>query len=205
MFKLEPLKYPYNGLEPYYDAKTVEIHYSKHHQAYVDNLNKALEKHPEFFEYSLDEILTNLDKIPDDIKTAVINNAGGDWNHNLFWEQFKLDANHEAHGEILEKIIKDFGSFENFKNEFDTKAKTNFGSGWTWLVIDANQKLKVVNTSGHVCPISFNEFPLFTIDIWEHTYYLKWQNRRPEWVETFWKILDWDFINQRYLKFCKNK
>lgn len=197
MFKLMPLKYQYNDLEPYYDARTVEIHYSKHHQAYVDNLNNALKSFPEFYEYSIEKILTNLDQIPQTIKTAVINNAGGDYNHQLFWNQFSKNPVKEPQTNTIALINKYFGSFEQFKDLFNQKAKTNFGSGWTWLVINPDKSLEIVNTSGHDCPISNQQFPLFTIDIWEHTYYLKWQNRRPEWIESFWNILDWKYVEDR--------
>lgn len=196
MFKLKPISYSFDALEPHYDAKTVEIHHTKHHQSYVDNLNNALSKFPEFLNWSLEDILKNLDKVPNEIRTAVKNNAGGIYNHDFFWEQFSSNPK-EVNGKILDLINSSFGSFEQFKTEFETKAKTNFGSGWTWLVLNPNGKLEIINTSGHDCPISMNLKPLMTIDIWEHAYYLKFQNRRPEWISEFWNILDWDFVNKK--------
>lgn len=195
MFKLEPLKYEYSALEPHYDAKTVEIHHSKHQQSYVDNLNKALEKFPKYKDWTLQKILSNLDEFDVSIRTTVANNAGGIYNHEHFWNQFSPNPS-KISGKIKELIEAQYGSFEKFKEEFSNKAKTNFGSGWTWLSIDTkNNKLQISNVTGHYCPISFNQKPLLTIDTWEHAYYLKWQNRRPEWIEAFWNLVNWDFIN----------
>lgn len=194
MYTLPKLKYEYNGLEPHYDAKTVEIHYSKHHQTYIDNLNQLLQKAPqEFLDMDLNTLLVNLDRLPDEIKVGVRNNAGGHYCHTLFWDQFSKTPT-KISGKILSLIEKDFGSFENFVKEFENKAKTNFGSGWTWLVLNGD-KLEVINTSGHNTPLELNKKPLLVIDIWEHAYYLKFQNRRAEWISAFWNIIDWDYIN----------
>ncbi len=192
MFTLKPLKYAFNALEPYYDAKTVEIHHTKHHQSYVTNLNNALEKLDQFKDLDLNEILTSLDKFPNEIKTTVRNNAGGIFNHDLFWDQFSQNPKPISNN-LLVMIEKDFKSFDNFKTEFETKAKTNFGSSWTFLVQDNNQ-LKIVNLPNHDCPVSNNQNPLMVIDVWEHAYYLKFQNRRNEWIDSFWNILDWEVV-----------
>lgn len=195
MFKLPQLKYAYDGLEPYYDTKTVEIHYTKHHQTYINNLNDAIAKHNELKNIEIEELMKHLEKMPKDIYTSIRNNGGGHYNHTLFWNQFKGKPN-KIGGKILEMINKDFGSFAEFKEAFDTKAKTNFGSGWTWLVLSKDNKLEVLNTSGHDCPITDGYKPLIVIDVWEHAYYLKYQNRRPEWIDAFWNIIDWDFVNK---------
>ncbi len=196
MFKLKPIKYNFNDLEPHYDAKTVEIHHTKHHQSYVDNLNAALNEYPEFFNKSLEDILQNINSVPEKIRTAVKNNAGGIYNHDLFWEQFSKNPA-PLNGKIKELIERDFSSFDNFKNQFELKAKTNFGSGWTWLVLNNDNKLEIINTSGHDCVLTLGLKPLMLIDIWEHAYYLKWQNKRPEWISAFWNILDWDYVNNK--------
>lgn len=196
MYTLPKLKYNFNDLEPHYDAKTVEIHYLKHHQTYIDNLNELLKKAPqEFSDMDLNTLLINLDRLPDDVKTGIRNNGGGHYCHSLFWEQFSKTPN-KISGQILRLIERDFGSVENFVNEFETKAKTNFGSGWTWLVMN-NDKLEVINTTGHNTPLELNMKPLLVIDIWEHAYYLKFQNRRAEWIKSFWNIVDWEYINQK--------
>ncbi len=195
-YTLPKLKYAFNELEPHYDALTVEIHYTKHHQTYVTNLNNLLVKAPiEFQKMSLEELLVNLDKLPDDVKTGIRNNGGGHYCHNLFWAQFTAHPK-SISGDILKLIERDFGSFDQFKESFSNLAKTNFGSGWTWLVLDQSNTLKVINTSGHNTPLELGYKPLMVIDIWEHAYYLKFQNRRPEWIESFWNILDWDYINE---------
>ncbi len=195
MYKLPKLKYEFNELEPHYDALTVEIHYTKHHQTYIDNLNQLLAKAPsEFQEMDLETLLVNLERLPNDIKTGIRNNGGGHYCHNLFWEQFTKNYK-PIQGKILDLLVRDFGSFDNFVNEFETKAKTNFGSGWTWLVMNENNKLEVINTSGHNTPLELNKKPLLVIDIWEHSYYLKFQNRRAEWIKSFWNLIDWEFIN----------
>ena len=196
-YTLPKLKYAYNELEPHYDALTVEIHYSKHHQTYVTNLNNLLAKAPaNFSEMSLDELMVNLDKLPADVATGIRNNGGGHFAHSLFWEQF-IPHGKAISGKILELIERDFGSFLQFQEAFSNLAKSNFGSGWTWLVLDENKKLKVINTSGHNTPLELGFKPLMLIDIWEHAYYLKFQNRRAEWIDSFWNILDWDYINSR--------
>ena len=194
MLKLNPLKYEFDALEPYYDAQTVEIHHTKHHQAYVTNLNNALEKLDQFKDWDLNKILTSLDEFPNEIKTTIRNNAGGIYNHDLFWDQFSKNPK-SISDKFLKLIEKDFKSFDNFKNEFDIKEKTNFGSSWTFLVLD-NDELKIVNLPNHDFLISNNQKPLMVIDIWEHAYYLKFQNRRNEWIDSFWNIIDWEVVKK---------
>jgi len=194
--ELEKLPYGFDALEPYMDAKTVEIHYSKHHQGYVNNLNKALEKHPELFEKSLEDLLEDLNAIPEDIRTAVKNNGGGHANHTLYWNCMKKDGG-EPTGEIADAIKNEFGSYEAFKEKFGNAAKSHFASGWAWLAVN-NGKLEVLSTSGHETPLSMGKRPILVIDVWEHSYYLLYQNRRAEFVDNFFKIINWEKINENY-------
>ena len=198
--ELIKLPYDYTALEPHMDAQTVEIHHSKHHQTYVNKLNEALDKHPELFEKSLEDLLKNLNEMPEDIKTAVQNHGGGTYNHNLFWTILapSEQAKKAPEGKLLEKINEDFGSFENFKKEFETSATGHFASGWTWLVLDQVKNLKIYSTKNHDCPLSQGHIPLMVIDVWEHAYYLKFQNRRNEFVPNFWNILDWNRVEERF-------
>lgn len=199
MHSLPKLKYAFNDLEPFYDAKTVEIHYTKHHQTYVDNLNQLLSLAPiHFQEMDLATLMLNLNSLPQDIAIGIRNNGGGHYCHNLFWAQFKKNPN-PISGMILEKINESFLSFDAFLEKFKMLAKNNFGSGWTWLVINAQNKLEIINTSGHNTPLELNFKPLMVIDIWEHAYYLKYQNRRVEWIDNFFKILDWDYVNEQLI------
>lgn len=202
MFKLPELDYAYDALEPYIDAKTMEIHHTKHHKAYVDNLNAALEKHPEWAEKSLKEILSNIESIPEDIRTAVRNNAGGHHNHTVFWKLLKKNNGVKPTGELLKLIERDFGSFEKFQEMFETAAKTRFGSGWAWLVMDKDGKLSVISTPNQDSPIMDGFFPLLGLDVWEHAYYLLYQNRRPDYIKEFWNVIDWDFVASRASGFC---
>jgi len=192
-YELPELGFEYNALEPFIDEATMRVHHDKHHQGYTDKLNKAIGSHPELFEKTAEELLENLNVIPEDIKTAVRNNGGGYVNHNLFWEILKKDV--EINGKIKELIERDFGSFENFKKEFSERAMSLFGSGWTWLILDGG-KLNIVNTSNQDTPISEGKKPILTLDIWEHAYYLKYQNRRVEYVEAFFNVINWDKVNE---------
>lgn len=195
-FELPKLRFEYNALEPYMDAKTVEIHYSKHHAAYKDKFNAALEKHPALKTKSAEEILGDLKSVPEDIKAAIINFGGGYVNHNFFWSILS-PKRQEADGEVLKAIIKDFGSFDNFKKQFEFRANAVFGSGWTWLVL-RGKKLEIVNTGNQDSPISKRMIPLLVIDVWEHAYYLKYQNRRAEYVANFWNIVNWEKVEELY-------
>jgi len=189
---LPKLPYSYDALEPYIDAKTMEIHHSKHHQTYTDKFNAALEKHPELFEKAPQDLLKDLSQIPEDIRQTVINHGGGYVNHNLFWEMLRPGKeDNTPQGALLEAINKSFTSFENFKTAFTNEAATKFGSGWTWLCKKDNGDLVIISTSNQDSPLSQGLTPLMTIDVWEHAYYLKHQNRRPEYIENFWKVANW--------------
>lgn len=193
---LPKLPYAFDALEPYMDAKTVEIHYSKHHQTYCDKLNLALEKHPALFDKTVEELLIGLDKVPKDIQTAVRNFGGGYVNHNVFWECMSPKKT-EAHGKVLDAIKKDFGSFEEFKKQFTQNATTLFGSGYTWLVL-SNGKLEIINTKDQDSPLSVGKKPLLVIDVWEHAYYLKYQNRRAEFIENWWNMVNWKQVEKNF-------
>ena len=196
-YTLPTLPYAYDALEPHIDAMTMTIHHSKHHQAYVDNLNAALDKHPEL-ELTLDALLKDLDKVPADIQTAVRNNGGGVYNHNLFWTLLTPARGQTATKVVLDAIVAKFGSFDAFKTEFETAAKTRFGSGWAWLVVTADKTLKVGSTPNQDVP--FNEgTPILALDVWEHAYYLKYQNRRPDYVANFWNVVNWEEVERLYL------
>ncbi len=196
MYSLPKLKFQYHELEPYYDAKTVEIHYTKHHQTYIDNLNKLLTNAPQDFQsMPLETLLLNLDKLPSDIATGIRNNAGGHFCHSLFWQQFTSHPTTYG-GKIAQLIERDFKNKENFIELFSQQARTLFGSGWTWLVLDTNNHLQIISTSGHNTPLELGYKPLLVIDMWEHAYYLKYQNRKNEWINAFWNLINWDFINQ---------
>ncbi|MEX1014631.1 MAG: superoxide dismutase [Candidatus Paceibacterota bacterium] len=198
MFKLPELSYSFDGLEPHIDAKTMEIHYTKHHQGYVNKLNKAIEGYSDLEEEdSIEEILAVSSSIPDDIKTAVINNGGGHYNHSLFWKSMSPDGGGEPKDDLAEALKEKFGSFNDFKEEFNNAAGTVFGSGWAWLVFDEDE-LKVVKTKNQDNPISDNQKPLLGLDVWEHAYYLKYQNKRPDYIEAFWNVINWNEIEERY-------
>ncbi|HHT08024.1 MAG: superoxide dismutase [Christensenellales bacterium] len=193
---LPALPYAYNALEPYIDEQTMTIHHTKHHQAYIDNLNKAIEG-TEFADWSIEDIIKKLDKLPDDIKTAVRNNGGGHINHSLFWEIMGPNGKGKPDGELAKQIDAAFGSFEDFQKEFENAGKTQFGSGWAWLVVD-NGKLAVTKTPNQDNPLTNGKKPILGVDVWEHAYYLKYQNRRPEYLSNFWKVVNWDEVSKRY-------
>jgi len=196
-YELMPLGYEYDALEPYIDKETMEVHYSKHHQGYVNKLNATLEKHPELAEKKVEELLRDLNSIPEDIKTGVINNGGGVFNHNFFFSTLKKDV--EPNGELVEEIKKKFGSFEEFKNLFTKAAATVFGSGWAWLIYNKEKKeLEVFHSKNQESPISFNLVPIIGIDVWEHAYYLKYQNKRPDYIEAFFHVIDWEKANELF-------
>lgn len=196
-FELPKLDYAYDALEPHIDATTMEIHHSKHHQAYVTNLNAALEKAPEFLEKTIEEVVENLDKLPESIRTAVRNNGGGHANHAFFWTSLSPKGG-ELQGELKEAIVEKFGSVEAFKEAFETAAKTRFGSGWAWLVV-SNGQLEVVSTPNQDTPVMEGKTPILGLDVWEHAYYLNYQNRRPDYVSAYWNIVDWEKANERFV------
>lgn len=207
MFKQIKLAYDFNALEPNIDAKTMEIHYGKHHATYTNNLNETLKNNaPEFLEKPIEEILKNLDALPEEIRIAVRNNGGGFYNHNLYFDIMGPDAGGKPIGKLLEKIKETFGSFENFKDEFSKAAATRFGSGWAWLVVNGEGKLKVTSTANQDCPLMSNVTPcscsqgtpILAIDVWEHAYYLTYQNRRPDYISAFFNVINWDKVAKRY-------
>ena len=196
MFKLKELGYDYDALEPVIDAKTMETHHSKHHQSYVNNLNKALEG-LDVEGKCVEDILKDLDAIPEEKRTAVRNNGGGTYNHNLFFEVMTPGGAKEPQGELAEKINETFGSFEKFKEEFNSKGAGQFGSGWAWLVLD-NGELKVTSTPNQDSPVSCGQVILLGNDVWEHAYYLKYQNRRADYLKAWWDVVNWDIVQKRY-------
>jgi Fe-Mn family superoxide dismutase len=190
-FTLAPLPYAYDFLEPIIDAKTMEIHYSKHHQAYVTNLNAALEKYPQLPEQSIEALLANLEKLPTDIQAAVRNNGGGHFNHTMFWSLLTSEKTFTPPSKLLlEKIIRDFGSLDAMKEQFINAAKTRFGSGWAWVIVDTTGKLKITSTANQDVPFKEGK-PILGLDVWEHAYYLNYQNRRPDYITNFFKIINW--------------
>lgn len=195
---LPKLLYAFDALEPYMDAKTVEIHYSKHHQGYCDKLNIALEKHPALFDKDVEELLVNLDSVPLDIRTAVRNFGGGFVNHNLFWECMGSKSSGVPHGKILNTIVKDFGSFDEFRKQFTASAVGLFGSGYTWLVV-SDGKLEIINTKDQDSPISLGKKPVLVIDVWEHSYYVKHFWNRVEYINDWWQLVNWSQVEKNYL------
>jgi len=194
--ELPKLEYAYDALEPYIDAQTMEIHHSKHHQAYTDKFNAALEKYPELAEKTAEEILSNLNAIPEDIRMAVRNNGGGYYNHNFFWTILKKDV--ALVGKLADAIKSKWGSYDKFKEEFSNAAATRFGSGWAWLVTDSSGQLSVVSTQNQDTPISEGKIPIICLDVWEHAYYLKYQNKRPDYIQAFFRIIDWEQADKYY-------
>jgi superoxide dismutase, Fe-Mn family len=199
-YKLPPLNYAYDAMEPYIDARTMQIHHDKHHAAYVANLNKAVADYPEVGKKSVEELLVNLDAVPEKIRTAVRNQGGGDYNHTLFWQVLDKKGG-VPKGELAKSIDKHFGSFDAFKDQWTKTALGVFGSGWAWLVLDDSKKLSIEPSANQDSPISHGKKPLLGIDVWEHAYYLKYQNRRPEYVSAFFNVINWDFVSDRYQKF----
>lgn len=199
-FKLPELEYAYNGLEPYIDAMTMETHHSKHHQAYVDNLNKALEGHEQFQEMDIEEILKSLDQLPEEIRTAVRNNGGGHYNHTLFWKVMSPEGGGNPEGELAKKIDEDLGGFDKFKEEFKKAALGQFGSGWAWLVLKSDGKLAIEPSPNQDNPISKGYKPIIGIDVWEHAYYLKYKNKRADYIDSWWNVVDWKKVSERFDK-----
>jgi len=197
---LPPLPYPYDALEPYIDAQTMEIHHTRHHQAYVNNLNAALEKYPELQDVPVETLLRNLPSIPEDIRETVRNNGGGHANHSLFWTVMKPGGGGEPTGALAEAIAKAFGSFANFKDLFTKAAMGRFGSGWAWLSMTAFGKLVVHSTPNQDNPIMEGLIPLLGLDVWEHAYYLKYQNRRADYVQAWWNVVNWDQVAANYAR-----
>jgi Fe-Mn family superoxide dismutase len=196
-FTLPPLPYPTNALEPHIDAQTMEIHHGKHHAAYVNNLNAAVEKAPELQGKSLDDLLKNLNAVPEAVRTAVRNNGGGHWNHSMFWQVMAPNAGGAPTGKLADAINASFGDFEKFKEQFNAAGAARFGSGWAWLVKDGG-KLAIVSTPNQDNPIMDGKpAPLLGLDVWEHAYYLKYQNRRPDYVSAWWNVVNWGAVSKR--------
>lgn len=195
--ELPKLPYEYSALEPYVDAETMEIHYSKHHQAYVNNLNAALERYPELQEKDIKDLVADLNAVPEDIRGAVRNNGGGHLNHSMFWKMMKKAEGQAPEGELLTAINEKFGSFDEFKSVFAKAGATRFGSGWAWLVVK-DGKLDVVSTPNQDNPITDGLTPILGLDVWEHAYYLKYQNRRPEYIENWFNVVNWDEVAKLY-------
>lgn len=199
-YVLEPLQYQYNALEPYFDEQTMKLHHDKHHQTYVDKLNAALQNFPDLQNKKVEDLLKDLNNIPETVRTAVRNHGGGHFNHSFWWPMLKKDVS--PNGEILSTISKTFGSIEDFKKKFTDSALGLFGSGWTWLVL-SNDKLEILNTVNQDCPISLGKTPVLGVDVWEHSYYKKFENRRAEYLEAFFHVINWDKVNEYYKKAMK--
>ncbi|MFO0956862.1 MAG: superoxide dismutase [Isosphaeraceae bacterium] len=197
-YTLPPLPYPYDALEPHIDAKTMEIHHTKHHQAYITNANNALKDHPDLLALPVEELIAHLDRVPDSIRTVVRNNAGGHANHSLFWTVMKPGGGGEPSGALADAIGKDLGGFAAFKEAFSKAAATRFGSGWAWLVAKGG-KLAVTSTPNQDSPLMDGSgTPLLGLDVWEHAYYLHYQNRRPDYVSAWWNTIHWDEVARRF-------
>jgi Fe-Mn family superoxide dismutase len=196
-FELPKLPYAYDALEPYIDARTMELHHTKHHNTYVTKLNEALDKHPELGGKSLEDLLGDLNAIPEDIRGAVRNHGGGTWNHNMFWEIMGPNAGGAPMGDLAAALESNFGSFDAFKTEFEKAATLLFGSGWAWLV-KRGGGLAITTTPNQDNPLSQGLTPVMGLDVWEHAYYLKYQNRRPEYISNWWSVVNWDAVAKRF-------
>ena len=196
-FELPELPYAYDALEPYFDEETMHLHHDKHHNTYVTNLNAAIEKYPELGEKSVEELISNMDAIPTDIKIAVQNNGGGHANHSFFWKIMAPNAGGEPTGEIKEAIDEAFGDFATFKEEFKKAAAGRFGSGWAWLVLE-DGKLAITSTANQDSPLMTGQTPILGLDVWEHAYYLKYKNVRPDYIAAFWNVVNWDEVNKQF-------
>jgi Fe-Mn family superoxide dismutase len=198
-FKLPELPYAYDALEPHFDKETMSIHHTKHHNAYVTNLNNALEGNEELLNKSIEDLIANLDTVPEDKRTAVRNNGGGHANHSLFWELLSAEGGGNPSGALAEAIDKKFGGFDAFKEEFAKAGATRFGSGWAWLVLNG-EVLEIMSTPNQDSPIMEGKTPLLGLDVWEHAYYLNYQNRRPDYISAFWNVVNWDEVAKRFGK-----
>ncbi len=196
-FEVPALPYDYAALEPYIDEATMKLHHDKHHQAYVTNLNGAIEKHPELASKSPEDLIKNLSTLPEDVRKVVQNNGGGHVNHTMFWEIMKPQGGGEPTGDVADLIKDSFGTFEDFKKQFNELTAKQFGSGWGWVVLDGG-KLKIVTTANQDNPISNGQYPILGNDVWEHAYYLKYQNKRPDYLAAWWNTVNWDEINKRF-------
>ena len=195
-FTLPKLPYAYDALEPHIDARTMEIHHTKHHQAYIDNANAAIEKHPALASKSAEELLSALDQVPEAIRTVIRNHGGGHANHSLFWTVMKPAGGGKPDGDLAAAIDKAFDGFDAFKGQFETAAKTRFGSGWAWLSVKKDGSLAISSTANQDSPLSEGMTPILGLDVWEHAYYLKYQNRRPDYIGAWWNVVNWAEVNK---------
>jgi len=196
-FTLPALPYAYDALEPHIDARTMEIHHTKHHQAYVNNLNAALEKAPQLEGKSLDDLMRGINSVPETVRTAVRNNGGGHWNHSMFWELMGPSKGGEPRGKIGDAIKSSFGDFAKFKEQFAAAAAGRFGSGWAWLIDEGNGRLSITSTPNQDNPLMEGKKAILGLDVWEHAYYLKYQNKRPDYVAAWWNVVNWDSVAKR--------
>jgi len=197
-FSLPDLGYPYDALEPHIDARTMEIHHGKHHAGYTNNLNKALEGHPDLHDKSAEDLLRELDRVPEAIRTAVRNNGGGYVNHTLFWDIMRPGGADRPSGDLSGALDAAFGSFDAFKEKLQSAAAGQFGSGWGWLVVEPGGGLRIVSTPNQDSPLSQGLTPILGVDVWEHAYYLKYQNRRPDYLTAWWNVVNWNAVEDRY-------
>jgi len=196
--QLPDLPYDFGALEPHIDARTMEIHHGKHHQAYITNLNKALENHDELADVSIDNLISDLSRVPENIRMAVRNNGGGHYNHSLFWTIMKNGGGGEPTGTLADAINNRFGSFDQFKNQFSQAGATRFGSGWSWLSVERSGSIVVESTPNQDNPWMDGRIPVLGLDVWEHAYYLNYQNRRPDYIAAWWNVVDWNAVAARY-------
>jgi Fe-Mn family superoxide dismutase len=197
-FEVPPLPYDYNALEPYIDTQTMQLHHDKHHAAYVNNLNAALQNAPQFASLAIEDLIRRLSDVPESIRTAVRNNGGGHLNHSMFWQIMSPNGGGQPGGELGNAINSTFGSFDQFKAAFNDAGVKRFGSGWAWLILDKNGSLQVVSTANQDSPLTDGSFPIMGNDVWEHAYYLKYQNRRPDYLNAWWNVVNWSEIEKRY-------
>jgi Fe-Mn family superoxide dismutase len=198
--ELPPLPYAYDALEPYIDAQTMQLHHDKHHAGYVSNLNKALDSAPNLQKLSVDDVLKSIGKVPDNIRQAVINNGGGHYNHSMFWQIMAPKGGGMPSGELASALSSAFGSFDGFKTALTNAGTSRFGSGWAWLVFNRDGKLEVLSTANQDCPLMNGQKPIMGVDVWEHAYYLKYQNRRAEYLAAWWNTINWPAVADRFAK-----
>ncbi len=197
-YELPPLPYAYDALEPHIDQQTMQLHHDKHHQAYITNVNTALASHPDLANMPVEQLIGNLNQVPEDIRTAVRNNGGGHANHTLFWQVMGPNAGGQPSGALADAINQTFGNFDAFKEQLGKAATTRFGSGWAWLSADSGGKLQIESTANQDSPLMEGRTPLLGLDVWEHSYYLKYQNRRPEYIGAWWNVVNWPEVARRY-------
>jgi superoxide dismutase, Fe-Mn family len=195
---LPPLRYAADALEPFIDAQTMMLHHDKHHKAYIDNLNKALAGSPKLMEISVEQLVSDIDTVPTDLRPAVRNQGGGHANHSLWWPSLKKNGGTSPSGDIAKALDTKFNSFGAFQDQLTKAAMGVFGSGWAWLLLDKNGAIEIATTPNQDSPLMTGRYPVFGIDVWEHAYYLKYQNRRADYVKAFWNVVNWDFVNERY-------